>query len=112
MRPTYHLIPVEVWSAGDPAQPLVRESLETEGFIHCTDGADELIATADRHYRADPRPFLAMRLDLDAVTSPWRYDEPGKPYPHIYGPIDRAAILDIVAVERDPDGRFRALAER
>ena len=112
MRPTFHLIPIEVWAILDPAAPLVRESLETEGFIHCTDGADELIATAERHYRDDPRPFLALSLDLDAVTSPWRYDEPGKPYPHIYGPIDRAAILGVVPVERDPDGRFRRLAER
>ena len=111
MRPTFHLIPLEVWGDADPDAPLVRPSLDDEGFIHCTDGADALIATAERHYRDDPRPFLALRLDLDGITSPWRYDEPGKPYPHIYGPIDRPAILDVVTVLRDPDGRFKALAE-
>ena len=39
----------------------------------------------DRFYAADPRPFLALTLDLDALDVPWRYDDPGKPYPHIYG---------------------------
>ena len=32
-------------------------------------------------------------MDLDALDVPWRYDVPGSPYPHIYGPIARAAIL-------------------
>ena len=109
MRATYHLIPTELWKAADPPAPLTRESLADEGFIHCTDGADALIATANRHYRDDPRDFLAITLDLDALTSPWRYDDPGKPYPHIYGPIDRAAILGTTPVRRSADGAFEAL---
>jgi uncharacterized protein (DUF952 family) len=112
MRPTFHLIPIEIWTEADPASPLVRESLAGEGFIHCTDGAAALIATAERHYRDDPRPFLALTVDLDALTSPWRFDDPGKPYPHIYGPIDRGAITGISKVTRDSDGRFLGLVER
>lgn len=112
MRPTFHLIPVDVWAAADADTPLVRESLDDEGFIHCTDGADALIATAERHYREDGRDFLALTVDLDALTSPWRYDDPGKPYPHIYGPIDRAAIVGAQAVLRAPDGRFVGLGDR
>lgn len=112
MRETYHLIPVDTWSRADPAAALVRDSLDNEGFIHCTDGADALIATAERHYRDDPRDFLALTIDLDRITSPWRYDDPGKPYPHIYGPIDRAAIIAVVGVDRSADGRFRGLVDR
>ena len=112
MRTTYHLIPVDVWAAADELEPLSRESLVDEGFIHCTDGADALIATANRHYRDDTRDFLALTVDLDALTSPWRYDDPGKPYPHIYGPIDRAAILATTRVLRATDGMYVALADR
>ena len=110
-RSTFHLIPMEVWSAADPGVPLDRDSLTDEGFIHCTDGAAALMATANRHYRADPRPFLALTVDLDAVSSSWRFDEPGKPYPHVYGPIDRAAILAVAAVHRDADGTFTGIAD-
>lgn len=111
MRPTFHLIPVAVWADADPDAPLARDTLTDEGFIHCTDGPDALLATAERYYRADPRAFLALTIDLDALTSPWRYDDPGKPYPHIYGPIDRAAIILVVPVSRTVDGRFLGLVD-
>lgn len=111
MRPTFHLIPAVVWADSDADAALARESLSDEGFIHCTDGADALIATAERHYRDDPRDFVALTIDLDCVTSSWRYDDPGSPYPHIYGPIDRAAIVRVVPVSRAADGRFLGLGD-
>ena len=109
MRETFHLVPAAVWEATDPAAPYAAASLETEGFIHCTDGLEPLGATFQRHYGEDPRPFLTLTLDLDALGVPWRFDVPGSPYPHIYGPIDRAAILGVSRVERDSDGRFAGL---
>ena len=109
MRETFHLVPAAVWEATDPAAPYAAASLETEGFIHCTDGLEPLGATFQRHYGEDPRPFLTLTLDLDALGVPWRFDFPGSPYPHIYGPIDRAAILGVSRVERDSDGRFAGL---
>ena len=60
VTPTYHLTPAEWWAAADPAAPLGSPSLDDEGFIHCTDGADELVATANRHYRDDRRPFVRL----------------------------------------------------
>ena len=48
---------------------------------------DALGATFDRYYAADPRAFVALTVDLDAVGVPWRYDVAGSPYPHIYGAI-------------------------
>ncbi len=109
IRLTYHLVPVEVWTAADPRAPYEAASLASEGFIHCTDGVDELIATANRHYRDDPRPFLALSIDLDTTGSPWRIDDPGGIYPHVYGPIDRAAIVGHAPLVRDGDGQFLRL---
>ena len=109
MRRTFHLVPVEVWEAADRGRPYKADSLAGEGFIHCTDGEVELAATFDRHYATDPRSFLALILDLDALDVPWRFDDPGSPYPHIYGAIRWPAILDTQRVERRPDGRFEAL---
>ena len=51
MRPTYHLVPVEVWAAADDAEPYAAASLATEGFIHCTDGVAPLGVTFDRLLR-------------------------------------------------------------
>ncbi len=109
MRPTFHLVPAEVWRASDPAVPYAAASLALEGFIHCTDGVEALGATFDRYYAADPRPFLALTVDLDAVDELWRYDIPDSPYPHVYGPIRRRAVVAVSRVDRAPGGPFAGL---
>lgn len=106
MRPTLHLVPAEVWAIHDPAEPYVASSLETEGFIHCTDGAEAMVSTANRHYRDDPRVFVVLTVDLDATGSPWRYDDPARIYPHVYGPIASGAIRGAVPIPRAADGTF------
>lgn len=110
MRETFHIVPVEVWVATDPTLPYVATSVATEGFAHCTDGIVALGETFDRHYALDPRAFVTLTLDLDALDAPWRYDAPGAPYPHIYGSIVPSAILGTSHVERDQAGRFAGLA--
>ena len=110
MRETFHLVPEAIWAAADPATPYEAASLVAEGFIHCTDGATALGETFDRYYAADPRPFLALTLDLDALDVPWRYDVAGSPYPHIYGPIARSAIIAVCRVKRGRDGRCEGLS--
>jgi uncharacterized protein (DUF952 family) len=109
MRMTYHLVPDGEWAAADPAGPYAAGSLAAEGFIHCTDGADALVATANRHYRDDPRPFLALTIDLDAAGSPWTVDDPAGIYPHVHGPIERSAITAVARMARTPDGVFIGL---
>ena len=111
MTPTYHLTPAEWWAVADPAAALRSPSLDDEGFIHCTTGADELVATANRHYRGDPRAFVRLTVDLDLVGSPWRVEDANGIYPHVFGPIDRAAILEVRPVPRDADGTFRPVAD-
>ena len=108
-RPTFHLAPVAVWDAADRDASYEAEGFPHDGFIHCTDGLDALGATFDRHYLADPRPFVALTVDLDALDVPWRFDDPGSSYPHIYGAIAPAAIFEIARVERGLDGRFAGL---
>ncbi len=109
-RLTYHLMPAETWASTPPDAPLTSPSLDAEGFIHCTDGATEMVATANRHYREDPRAFVILGLDLDRVGSPWRIDDPGRIYPHVHGPIARASIVSIAPAPRAADGTFLAFA--
>lgn len=106
MRRTYHLVPRARWEARDPDAPYPAPSLESEGFIHCTDGETAMIATANKFYRDEPGDFLVLTVDLDATGSPWRIDEPGKPYPHVYGPIAPEAVLAVRPFRRTADGAF------
>lgn len=106
MRPTYHLAPADDWSVRDANAPYTAPSLAAEGFIHCTDGADAMVATANRHYRDDPRAFLVLTVDLDATGSPWRSEDPERIYPHVFGPIAPTAIIDVAPILRAPGGTF------
>ena len=105
-RLTYHLTPKASWDAADPDAPLRAPSLDTEGFIHCTDGVAEMVVTANRHYATAPDAFVVLSVDLERITSPWRVEDPGRLYPHIFGPIDRPAIIAVVDMPRGPDGTF------
>lgn len=109
MRATFHLVPAAVWVAADPNSAYLAASLATEGFVHCTDGEEELLATASRHYRLDPRPFVVLSLDLDLILARWTVDDSAGIYPHIHGPVDRQAIIDVAPLMRADDGRFLAI---
>jgi uncharacterized protein (DUF952 family) len=108
MRSTYHLVPAAAWAVVDPGEPYAAASLAVEGFIHCTDGMVEMVATANRHYRGDPRAFLILTVDLEASGSPWRIEDERGIYPHVFGTIDRAAVIRVVPAPRDPAGLFLA----
>jgi uncharacterized protein (DUF952 family) len=105
-RRTFHLTPADWWEAADPAAPLTAPSLETEGFIHCTTGADEMVTTANRHYRGDPRPFVVLTIDLGRLTAPVGVDDAARIHPHVFGPLDRAAIRGVQPMPRAADGTF------
>jgi uncharacterized protein (DUF952 family) len=105
-RPTLHLVPAEDWRAHDPSEPYLPAAYPDDGFVHCTDGDDEMVAVANRFYRDDAQAFLLLTVDLDRTGSPWRFDDPGRRYPHVYGPIDPASVMEVRAMERAQDGTF------
>lgn len=88
----YHIVLPEVWAAFDTG--IYRAaSLETEGFIHCS-FADQLDAVIDRYYKRFQSVFV-IEIETDKLMSRV-LKEPSTNsdiYPHIYGPINRDAIV-------------------
>jgi uncharacterized protein (DUF952 family) len=113
---TLHLLPVlrwEAWCADpDPAARYAPQGFEAEGFVHCTDGDEAMLAVANRFYAGDPGAFVVLDLDLALVDAPWRYDDPASPYPHVYGPLRRDAVRGVRPVGRDAEGRFVGYGKR
>jgi uncharacterized protein len=113
---TLHLIPVARWQAWradpDPAAPYMPPGFDVEGFVHCTDGDAEMLAVANRFYAADPGAFVVLDLDLGLLEAAWRYDDPGRIYPHVYGPLSRDVVLGVRPVLRDAGGRFVGFGQR
>lgn len=105
-RMTYHIVPGAYYRDCDASQPYTPEPFEREGFIHCTDGAENVAATANRYYVADRRMYIALVIDKSLVQPEIRYEDPEHIYPHIYGPLNRDAIVTIVPMLRNADGTF------
>jgi uncharacterized protein (DUF952 family) len=105
-RPTLHLVPEAVWLGRDPVEPYLPAAYPQDGFVHCTDGDDAMVAVANRFYREDQRSFLLLTLDLERTGSPWRFDDPGERYPHVYGPIDPRSVMLVRRMIRTADGTF------
>ncbi len=93
----YHIVFPEAWRefTGDIYR---AASLETEGFIHCS-FAEQLDGVIARYY-AGASSIIVLEIDSDRLMSRL-VNEPStnnEIYPHIYGPINRAAMVS--AVER------------
>lgn len=103
---TLHLVPEPVWEAHQGAATYTPERYADDGFVHCTDGEANLLGVANTFYRADDRPYVVLVLDVDRLQSPVRYDDPAQIYPHIYGPINLDAVVDVRRAVRLADGSF------
>jgi uncharacterized protein (DUF952 family) len=106
---TYHLVPHAYWQSTAEQETYTPEAFATDGFIHCTNGTDELLQVANRYYTGDPREFLALALDVTRIAADVRYDDDSTIYPHIYGPLNTDAVIGSMPVHRSPDGSFVGL---
>ncbi len=107
---TLHLVPREVWDAQRDGGVYVPEAFAVDGFVHCTDGEDAVIDTANRYYQGDAHAYVVLSIDTVALTAPVRYEDPARIFPHVYGPIETGAVVAVSAVERDANGRFLRIA--
>lgn len=91
----YHIVLPGVWAEYADRDRYEAESLETEGFIHCS-YAEQLEGVLERYYR-DAAEVLILEIETDRLTAKL-IAEPStneEVYPHVYGPIDRAAIVGV-----------------
>jgi uncharacterized protein (DUF952 family) len=110
MKLIYHLCPVDYYKSIPANQAYLPLEFDREGFIHCTRGAEQVVVVANRYYRNDDvRPLLLLVIDEERLTAEIKneFAEDGLAYPHLYGPLNRDAILSIVRMPRLPDGSFQ-----
>ena len=106
MRIAYHGTPKRYFDALDPSAPYVPEPFALEGFIHTTEGREAVSITLTKYYKSSAEAWVMLYIDQDRVTSPMRYDDPAQVFPHIYGPLNRDAIVAVMDIDRAPDGTF------
>ncbi|MFG2299043.1 DUF952 domain-containing protein [Streptomyces sp. NPDC048603] len=98
----FHVVPLTDWSAR-PELPYAPSSLDSVGYVHCSADRPTALAIAESHYRDTPGTLLAVEINERALTSEVsREGESGGRYPHVHGPIDRAAVARVWEVVRTP----------
>jgi uncharacterized protein (DUF952 family) len=109
MRLIYHLVSRALWEA-EPSSAFRAPSLAAEGFIHCS-FEDQVVPIANC-FLADVPDLVAVAIDVSKLTSAVKEEPvgPNEKFPHVYGPIDRAAVVVIRPLQRGPDGRWARIA--
>jgi uncharacterized protein len=117
----WHLMPLSQWrtAAGREWVPGTREAA---GFVHASPDEPVTLAVAGLLYGQPGEPIVALALNEAALSAPVRYEPPdpapppgvpaGTLFPHIYGPVEMAAVSEVRYLRRDAGGRCTGLEAR
>ena len=76
-------------------------TLEDEGYIHAS-RRDQVQGAFDRYYRSLGERLVLLTIDPARLTEAEVVVEPvgDDSYPHLYGPINRSAVVDVAPLDR------------
>ena len=105
MTTIYHITLPERWEEARRAGEYRADSLQTEGFIHCST-ADQVVRSLNRFYHGVPEVRL-LAIDPALLASRLKYEPAhGEMFPHIYGPLNIDAVTAVETVTTRDDGEF------
>ena len=103
----FHITTRADWEHARAAGSYTSDSLETEGFIHCST-AQQVIATANRLFRGR-RDLVLLCVDTSHVKAAIRHEnlEGGTNlFPHVYGALEAVSIVSVHDFPPQGDGSF------
>jgi uncharacterized protein (DUF952 family) len=121
----YHLVPAGYFDCQLKDQPYLPATYVEDGFIHCTADLQTLLEVANAFFSDLEDDLLVLELDPSRLRAPLKFEPPVPPaphtavdgnsftpdsnqlFPHIYGPINRQAIVLTFALRRDALGRWQ-----
>lgn len=94
MAVIYHVTTMQDWKAAKEKGFYTAASLETEGFIHCSE-AQQVQGVLERYYGGQTN-LLKLVIDTNKLQSKLQYDlapSVNEAFPHVYGPINLDAVI-------------------
>jgi uncharacterized protein len=111
-----HLLPRRTWEEARDDGTYLPDTFEADGFVHCSGDDDVLLAVANRFYTAVDDELVVLTLDEGLLGSEIRWEDPepapppgvdpGTRFPHVFGPLELAAVVDVRRLRRDGAGHF------
>jgi uncharacterized protein (DUF952 family) len=104
----FHATTRTAWSDAQKKGLYAADLLPGDGFIHCSK-ADQVLRVADSFFTGQ-HGLVLLVIDPALLSSELRW-EPGvdlatELFPHICGPINLDAVVDVLEFEPGPDGKF------
>jgi uncharacterized protein (DUF952 family) len=104
----YHITSRLSWSAAQTDGAYSADTLASQGFIHCSK-VDQILRVANTFY-ANQHGLVILEIASSFLTVPLRWelgtDKADELFPHLYGPLNLAAVVQVHNFEPGPDGRF------
>ncbi len=100
----FHIATAADWrrtlDSGTYTTSTVGTTLEEEGFIHAS-RRDQVQGVFERYYASLDEDLVLLTIDTTRLAAEVRVEAVGDDtYPHVYGPINRKAVVDVVPLDR------------
>ncbi|WP_427161815.1 DUF952 domain-containing protein [Aliinostoc sp. HNIBRCY26] len=106
MNTILHITKRERWEGAKNIGTYSDDSLNTEGFIHCSH-TQQIIQVANKFFHHQ-QGLVILLINSSQVKSEIRYEEAdGEIFPHIYGELNLDAVYQVIDFEPEADGLFR-----
>jgi uncharacterized protein (DUF952 family) len=111
----YHIASRSAWSEARGRGDYRAESLETQGFIHCS--TEEQVVPVTQQFYSGQHDLLLLVIEPALLEPDLKWEPPaegapppgvaeGDLFPHVYGPINLDAIVRVFDLESASDGKF------
>ena len=112
----YHITSRTDWEAAQQSGDYYPASLESEGFIHCS--TDVQAAPVANAFYSRQTGLVLLVIDPERLSAKLQWDPPAHPepekapaelrgkFPHIYGPLNLDAVVDVLDFEPNTQGNF------
>jgi uncharacterized protein (DUF952 family) len=113
----YHFTSRQAWQEAQQQGTYRADSLESEGFIHCSTET-QILPVAEKFYEGRSG-LLLLKIDPTLLSSELRWEPPsagtpppgvpeGESFPHVYGAINLDAVVKVSDLETNPDGSYKS----
>lgn len=101
----YHICTEEAWADAMEKGEYRADSLDEVGFIHAST-KEQVVGVANRFYRHLDH-LMVLWIDVRRLVSEvrWEQVEDGV-FPHIYGPVNLDAVVDVSRLVRNSAGEY------
>jgi uncharacterized protein (DUF952 family) len=95
MKLIYHITTSDWWNKNSSLNEYASETLNQEGFIHCS--TKNQVAGVLKRYYSNQTGLVLLNIDPTKLTAELKFELAtfGQSFPHVYGSINKDAIVKI-----------------